>query len=158
MIGEPLVDVFEREARAARGARADTRLLEESDDSDEGHCDDSVTGARAASEQADEETQEGGHEFASVGDFEVPLGWRALAQPAASQVDWDSTKKAYKWQKRKLAHIWDAPIGWQLASFSNWEKGMACFYYPSDKQKVLHELNVDEYGTDGHWVIIEKDY
>jgi hypothetical protein len=30
-------------------------------------------------------------------------------------------------------HIWDAPIGWQIASYSNREKGVSCFYYPSER-------------------------
>jgi hypothetical protein len=49
----------------------------------------------------------------------------------------------------------DAPISWQVSS-SNWEKGMGCFYYPTDKQKVLHHLELENYGVDGHWVILQR--
>jgi hypothetical protein len=67
-------------------------------------------------------------------------------------------QKNYKWQNKKLAHIWDAPLGWQMASFSHWEqkKGMSCFYYPTDRQKVAHHLNLGDYGIDGLWVLLQK--
>ena len=65
-------------------------------------------------------------------------------------------QKSYKWQNKNLAHIWDAPIGWQVASISNWEKGMGCFYYPTDKRKVLHRLELENYGVDGHGVVLQR--
>ena len=57
---------------------------------------------------------------------------------------------------KRLAHIWDAPVGWQQASFSERARGMYVFYYASDKLKCLHHLPLKTYGVDGHWVILEK--
>ena len=43
-----------------------------------------------------------------------------------------------------------------MATFSQVIKKSLSFYYPSDKLKCMHDLPLDSYGTDGHWVIIEK--
>lgn len=97
-------------------------------------------------------------DFSNVGDFVVPEGWVVLDPPSSNEAEWSTMKKLFKWQNKKLAHIWDEPTGWQLASFNSWDKGekMCCFYYPSDGQKVTHGLPLDEYGIDGHWVILER--
>ena len=50
-----------------------------------------------------------------VGDFEVPPGWLLLPEPASSEDEWASMKKIYLWTNKRLAHIWDAPFGWQVA-------------------------------------------
>jgi hypothetical protein len=145
---QPLADVFEQQAKAARKASGGDLLLEDSDSSeDENASDDDQSEAGAA--VAD---------FSNVGDFVVPDGWVVLDPPSLNEAEWSTMKKSFKWQNKKLAHIWDEPTGWQLASFSSWDKGerMCCFYYPSDGQKVTHGLPLDEYGIDGHWVILER--
>jgi hypothetical protein len=163
--GIPLADLFEKEAKEARRSRGFGRLLDESDDSTDDDDDDGTGsndaelraaggGVSAGASERDDETDE--NQFLSIGDYEIPFGWEALERPAETASEWKSMQKAYKWQNKKLAHIWDAPIGWQMASFSNWEKGMCCFYYPTDRQKVLHQLDLDNYGIDGHWVILQK--
>ena len=64
-------------------------------------------------------------------------------------------QKSYKWQNKNLAIFGMTPIGWQVASFSNWEKGMGCFYYPTGKKTVLHHLELENYGVDGHGVVLQ---
>mmetsp|Transcript_62731 Transcript_62731/g.141687 ORF Transcript_62731/g.141687 Transcript_62731/m.141687 type:complete len:80 (-) Transcript_62731:377-616(-) len=44
----------------------------------------------------------------------------------------------------------------QVATFSSWIRGSLVFYYSSDKTKAAHELALENYGTDGTWVILVK--
>ena len=65
-------------------------------------------------------------------------------------------KKKCPWNNRRLAHIWDPPFGWEISSFSLWEKRTPVFYYSTTKEKYPHKLPLETYGVDGHWVILEK--
>ena len=109
--GVPLSDLYEKEAREA--SKQAGMLLEESDD------DSSVEEEGALSEDeegdgqgADENDFTGQME---VGDFEVPPGWLLLPEPASPEDEWASMKKIYSWTNKRLAHIWDTPLGWQVA-------------------------------------------
>ena len=155
----PLADLFEEQAKAARKAGGGDRLLEESDDSsDSGDNSDDLGSGGGRARSADGVTiPENSGNFEEVGDYEVPDGWIALEPPAEDEETWSASKKNYKWQNKKLAHIWDEPTGWQMSSYSFWEKGTPVFYYPSDRQKVGHQLSLNEYGVDGHWVILERE-
>jgi hypothetical protein len=142
-----LADLFDLQAKVPVGSI----LIEESDgeggDEDDGTMED----------DAEDEEEEEEEEFAVVGDFEPPAGWVVLAEPAEDSAAWSKAKKKYSWAGKRLAHIWDAPLGWQVASFSQITGKALSFYYPSDKLKCIHQLPLETYGTDGHWVIIEKE-
>jgi len=133
MQSRPLADVFEEQAKAGRKASGGTKLLDESDtDSDSNNDDDEGRSEEESPALRDREgTSDDDLNFSTVGDFEVPDGWVALDPPAVDEAAWASLKKTYKWQNKKLAHIWNEPTGWQLASFTNWDKKekMCCFYY-----------------------------
>ena len=165
--GIALADLFEREAKEARKAHGSNNILDDSDDDSsdddehyEGDYNEQETRADggAGVEASDNGDETDKNQFLSIGDFDVPIGWVALEQPADTDLQWKSMQKNYKWQNKKLAHIWDAPLGWQMASFSHWEqkKGMSCFYYPTDRQKVARHMNLGDYGIDGLWVLLQK--
>jgi hypothetical protein len=65
-------------------------------------------------------------------------------------------KKKWPWNNRRLAHNWVSPFGWEISSFSLWEKRTPVFYYSTTKEKYPHKLSLETYGVDGHWVILEK--
>ena len=51
--------------------------------------------------------------------------------------------------------------GWYVGMFkkktaSGDNKGMFEVYYKDDKKTYYHELNLDSYGTDKTWVVLEK--
>ena len=135
-------------------------MLEESDSSGSEEENASNSGTAPSPLLADEPNEDEGDEadFSSVGEYNVPVGWIALDPPAADEAEWASTKKSFKWNNLKLAHIWNEPTGWQIASFTHWDRvaRMCCFFYPSDGQKVIHDLPLHEYGIDGHWVILRR--
>jgi hypothetical protein len=83
-----LADLFEQQARAARKASGDGKLLEESDD-DSSDGSDEVSdgdggdgGGGGAADVTGELHHEYSGNFETVGDYEVPSGWEALEPPA----------------------------------------------------------------------------
>ena len=140
-----LADLFDLQAKVPSGSLLIGESDEEGEDEDDGIMADDA-----------EEGEEEEEEFAAVGDFEPPDGWVVLPEPAEDEATWTKAKAKFSWDRRRLAHIWNAPLGWQMATFSQVIKKSLSFYYPSDKLKCMHDLPLDSYGTDGHWVIIEK--
>ena len=136
---------FDLQAKVPSGSLLIGESDEEGEDEDDGIMADDA-----------EEGEEEEEEFAAVGDFEPPDGWVVLPEPAEDEATWTKAKAKFSWDRRRLAHIWNAPLGWQMATFSQVIKKSLSFYYPSDKLKCMHDLPLDSYGTDGHWVIIEK--
>ena len=49
-----------------------------------------------------------------------PTRFRDAGCTAATSYEWQTMQRQYKWQNKKLAHIWDAPIGWQTASYCHY--------------------------------------
>jgi hypothetical protein len=139
-----LSDLYEEQTR--RAAIPEASLFSNSGDEEE----------EAEGEDGDASDVEDAPEFATIGDFTPPDGWIVLPQPAQNEAAWANAKKKYKWGAKRLAHIWDAPLGWQQASFSERAKGLSVFYYASDKLKCSHHLPLETYGVDGHWVILER--
>ena len=120
----PVADLFEQQARAARKASGDGRLLEESDD-DSSDGSDEVSdgdggdgGGGGAADVTCELHHEYSGNFETVGDYEVPSGWEALEPPAHDEETWSLLKKSYKWHNKRLAHIWDEPTGWKVSPYS----------------------------------------
>ena len=112
-IPQPLADVFEQQAKAARKASGGDLLLEDSDSSE----DENTSGDDQS------EAGPGNADFLNVGDFVVPDGWAVFDPLSLNEAERSTTKKSFKWQNNKLANIWDESTGWQLASFSSWDKG-----------------------------------
>mgnify|MGYP006919673433 CR=1 FL=1 len=114
-------------------------------------------------EEAPGDEQELG-DYSDVSDYEVQRGWRVLVEPAHSSDDWESMKEGYEWSnKRRLAHIWQLPFGWETSSYHHKaldkETGELAqfFHYSRSRQIWAHSLPFDTYGVDGEWVIIEKE-
>ena len=83
------------------------------------------------------EEDNGGEEssYTEIGDFGGLDGWSILPDPAKTEEEWSAMKKKCPWNNRRLAHIWDPPFGWEISSFSLWEKRTPVFYY-SNKRKI----------------------
>ena len=149
-----LSDLYEEQAKAAKqaaracGSRVDSSDDEGGSDSD----DDEIAGTDSGEED------NGGEEssYTEIGGFGGLDGWSILSDPAKTEEEWSVIKKKYPWNNRRLAHIWDPPFGWEISSFSLWEKGAPVFYYSTTKEKYPHKLPLETYGIDGHWVILEK--
>ena len=86
---------------------------------DSNQCEEEGTAEEVVIGDHDGANEGDGIDFFTVGDFIVPVGWVVIDAPAADEVAWSSLKKNFKWQNKKLAHIWSEPTGWQLASFTN---------------------------------------
>jgi hypothetical protein len=71
-------------------------------------------------------------------------------------------KEDYDWTNKRLVHIWVLPYGWDSSSFNHQLRDqdgelIQFFLYARSRQMYSHELKLETYGTDGQWVIIQKN-
>ena len=101
-------------------------------------------------------------DYSGVGSYEVQNGWEVLDDPAPTSEEWDAMKETYVWTNKRLVHIWEMPFGWNFSTFNHQTteassgKLVQFFLYGRARQMFSHDLELEKYGTEGEWVIIQK--
>ena len=96
--------------------------------------------------------------------IDKPPGLRSGSKldPAPTSEEWDAMKETYVWTNKRLVHIWEMPFGWNFSTFNHQTteassgKLVQFFLYGRARQMFSHDLELEKYGTEGEWVIIQK--
>ena len=149
-------DYYEKLSKTAKASGGGARLIESSDEEEEEEEERDMEEAGAEDASNDEP------DYSSVGSYEVQNGWEVLDDPAPTSEEWDAMKETYVWTNKRLVHIWGMPFGWESSTFNHQTteassgKLVQFFLYGRERQMYSHDLELEKYGTEGEWVIIQK--
>ena len=94
------------------------------------------------------------------GPYTPAVGWKMFDKPASTEEAWVEKKKSMKrgdswWEGKKLAHIFDDG-GWDEGTFQSRSRTHLVFYYKAVPMHFAHSLLLEEHGTTGSLVDIER--